>query len=168
MSYQICYMLFNIQTTMSTRFKTEKSYKRSVNHHFRISVGAFAGSPYMISRDQLWYVMTSSASHGDALILLGTDASIRGIIILSLKINLFSGIRSVSELFDPPTHTYFCRWPVVQLSVDERSMFNRCKTEVFPWEDVHIFNVNARRCPIWESPTWSIVQLALKIMIARS
>ena len=96
-SYQNCFMLFNIQTTMSTRFKTEKSCKRSVNQHFRIRVSAFAGSPYMRPRDTLWCVMTSSASHGDALILSGTDASIRGIIIRSLKINPFSGIRLASE-----------------------------------------------------------------------
>ena len=78
MSYQNCYMLFNIQTIMSIRFNSEKSCKRSVNHHFRKGVSAFAGSPYMMSRDQLWYVMTSSAIHGDTLILSGTDASIDG------------------------------------------------------------------------------------------
>ena len=81
LSDQNCYMLFNILTIMSTQFKTEKSCKRSVNHHFIIDVSALTGSLYMMSRDQLWYVMTSSASHSDALILLGTDASIRGIII---------------------------------------------------------------------------------------
>ena len=66
---------------MSTRFRTEKSSKRSVNHHFRIGVSALSGSPYMMSRDQLWYVMTSLVSRDDALIRSGTDASIRGIII---------------------------------------------------------------------------------------
>ena len=104
MSYQNCYILSNIQTIMSTRFKTEKSFKRSVHHHFIIGVSALTGSPYMMSRDQLWHVMTSSAGHGDALILSGTDASIRGIIIRSLRINPFSGIGLVSELFDPPTY----------------------------------------------------------------
>ena len=67
MSYQYCYMLFNL--------KKEKSCKRSVGQHFRIGVSAFAGSPYMKARDQLWYMMSSSASHGDALILSGTDVS---------------------------------------------------------------------------------------------
>ena len=90
---------------MSIRFNSEKSCKRSVNHHFRKGVSAFAGSPYMMSRDQLWYVMTSSAIHGDTLILSGTDASIRWVIIWSLNINLVSGIGLISELFDPPTYT---------------------------------------------------------------
>ena len=49
--------------------------------NFRIGVSAFAGLPYMTSRDQLWYVMTSSASYGDALILSGSDVSISGVII---------------------------------------------------------------------------------------
>ena len=66
---------------MSTRFKKENPCKRRVNHHFRIGVSAFAGSPFLMSRDQLWYVIPSSASHGDALFLSETDASIRGIII---------------------------------------------------------------------------------------
>ena len=35
MSYQNCYVLFNIQKTL---FKTEKSCTRSVNHHFRTDV----------------------------------------------------------------------------------------------------------------------------------
>ena len=77
---------------MSTRFKTAKSCKISVYHHLRIGVSAFAGSPFIVSGDQLRYVMTSSTSHGDALNLSGTDASIRGIIIGSLKINPYSGI----------------------------------------------------------------------------
>ena len=91
MSYQSCYMLFNIQTIMSTRFKLEKSWMNNVNHHFRICVSALTGSPCMMSRDQLLYVMMSSASHCDAFILSGTDTSIRGIRIWSLKINPFSG-----------------------------------------------------------------------------
>ena len=45
----------------------------------------------MMSRDQLYLVMTSSACHGDALILSGTNASNRRIMIHSLKIN-FPGI----------------------------------------------------------------------------
>ena len=91
---------------MSTRFKTAKSCKRSVNHHLRVGVIALTGSPYMVSRDQLWYMMTPSTSHGDALILSGTDAFIRGIIIGSLKINPYSGIGLVSELFYPPTYVF--------------------------------------------------------------
>ena len=58
-----------------------------------------------VTCDQLWYVMTSSASHGNALILSGTEDSIGGIIILYLKINPVCGIGLVSELFD--SHTYF-------------------------------------------------------------
>ena len=105
MSNQNCYMLLNIRTTLSTWLKTKKKFKRNVNYHFRIGVSALTGSPYMTSRDRLWYVMTSSASHGDALILSGTDASIRGIIIWIFKINRFFGIGLVSELFYPPTYT---------------------------------------------------------------
>ena len=53
MSYQNCYVLFNIRTTLSTRFKTEKSCTRSENHHFRTDVSAFTGSPYMMSRQTI-------------------------------------------------------------------------------------------------------------------
>ena len=48
--------------------------------------------------------MTSSTSQGDALILSGTNASIRGIIIGSLKIIPYSGIGLVSEHFYPSTY----------------------------------------------------------------
>ena len=58
----------------------------------------------MVSRDRFWHVMTSSGSHGYALILSGTDAFNRRITIYSLKINPFSSIVLVSELFDPPTY----------------------------------------------------------------
>ena len=85
MSSQNCCILFYIRTTLSTWFKTEKLCKRSINHHFRICFSTFAGSPYMMSFDQLWYVMTSSVSHIDELILSGTDASIKRIVIWSLK-----------------------------------------------------------------------------------
>ena len=69
-SKQICYALFNIWTTMSTRFKTEKSCKGGVNHTITKCTSAYSGSPYMMSRDQLYYVMTSSDSHGETLYLV--------------------------------------------------------------------------------------------------
>ena len=81
---------------MSTRFKTAKSCKRSVNHHFRIRVSAFSGSPYMASCDQLWYVMTSSTSHGDVLILSGT--------VYSFKKYTIEG---VSKILVPRDQIYF-------------------------------------------------------------
>ena len=73
-------MLFKIQIIMSTRFK----YKNHAREACFISleyVLVLSPGRRMMSRDQLWYVMKSSASHGDALILSGTDDSIRGIII---------------------------------------------------------------------------------------
>ena len=68
-------------------------------------------------------------------------------------------------------HVYnmnFCRWPVVRSSVDGRPtpkmspdcrpMDGRWSTDAkqkcsHEWSAVHIFNVNARRRPIWESRT---------------
>ena len=104
MSNQICYALFSIWTTLSTRFKTEKSYKGGVNHNITKGTSVYFGSPYMMSRDQLYYVMTSSDSHGVNFILSWTYASKRRTIIYSFMINLFFGIWLVSELFDPPTY----------------------------------------------------------------
>ena len=57
-----------------------------------------------MSGDQFKHVMTSSPGHGDAFILSVADASNRRIMTWSLKINPFSGIGLVSELFDPPTY----------------------------------------------------------------
>ena len=93
-----------MNNNMSTWFKTEKRCKRSLNHHFIIGVSALTGLPCMTSRDQLWCVMTSSASHGDAFIVSGTYTSNRRTIIQPLKINPFFGKGLVSELFDPPTY----------------------------------------------------------------
>ena len=58
----------------------------------------------MMSRDQLYYVMTSSDSHEDTFILSWTYASKTRTIIYSFMINRFFGILLVSELFDPPTY----------------------------------------------------------------
>ena len=75
-------------------------------------------------------------------------------------------------LFGGSVYLYLFRWPVVRLSVDGRLtppmspdcrlIDGRYQTEVFI-RAVHIFNVNARRRPIWESRTWT-----LKTLIARS
>ena len=92
MSYQTCNILFIIRTTLLTRFNTEKLCKEGVNNHFIIGASALSGSLYMMSRDQLSYVMTSSASHGDAFILSGTHVSNRRIMIYSLRTNTSSGI----------------------------------------------------------------------------
>ena len=49
--------------------------------------------------------MMSSASHKDVLMMSGTNASNRRVMMHSLKTNPFSDVWSVSELFDPPTYT---------------------------------------------------------------
>ena len=69
MSYQIFYVSFSMWTTLSIRFKTEKSCKGDVNHNLTKGAGAYSGSPYMTSRDQLYHGMTSSDSHEDMVIL---------------------------------------------------------------------------------------------------
>ena len=63
-----------------TGFKTEKTCKGGVNHNITKGTSAYFGLSYMLSRDQLYYVMTSSDSHGDTLILSWTYASKRRII----------------------------------------------------------------------------------------
>ena len=106
MSYQICYALFRIWTTPSTQFKTEKSCKGDVNHNITKCASGYSGSPYNMSRDQLYCVMTSSYSHEDTFILSWAHVSTRHTIIYSFAINRFFGIWLVSELFDPPTYIY--------------------------------------------------------------
>ena len=89
MLYQNSCILFNIWTTMSIWCKTEKRCKRILYHHFIIGVSALTGSPCMASRDQLWYVMTSSVNHGDAFIVSGTCTSNGRTMIQPLNINPF-------------------------------------------------------------------------------
>ena len=66
MSYQNCYVLFSMRTTLSTWFKTDKSCTRSVNHHFRADVSAFAGSPYMMSRQTIQKSPDKSGERGSS------------------------------------------------------------------------------------------------------
>ena len=74
------------------QFETEKSCKGGVNHNITKGASAYSGSPYMMSRDQLYCVMTSSDSHGDTLILSWAYVSKTHTIIYSFMINRFFGI----------------------------------------------------------------------------
>ena len=94
-------ILFIIRTTLLTWFKTEKSCKWCVNHHLTIGVSVYAGSQYMISCVVRGDVISKSRG---CFILLGANTSHRRIIIHSLKINPFSGISLVSELFYQSTY----------------------------------------------------------------
>ena len=73
-------------------FKQKKSCKCGLNHNITKGASAYSGSPYMMSRDQLYCVMTSSNSHGDTLILSRAYISKRQTIIYSFMINRFFGI----------------------------------------------------------------------------
>ena len=61
MSNENCCKLIDILTTLSTRFKMEKSCKRSVNYYFIIGVSVLTGSTYMTSRYQLYDVTETRA-----------------------------------------------------------------------------------------------------------
>ena len=66
--------------TLSTQFQTEKSCKWGVNHNITKGTRAYSGSPYRMSRDQLYCVMTSSDSHAYSVV---------GICLLKIHHNLF-------------------------------------------------------------------------------
>ena len=128
MSNQICYAIFSIWATLSTRSKTEKSCEGGENHNITKGTSVYSGSPYMMSRDQLYHVMTSSDFHGVKLILSWTYASKRHTIIYSFMINRFFGIWLVSELFDPPTYIlslYLMDTLLRNLYVNKISLFSR-------------------------------------------
>ena len=69
--------------------KNKKNSKGGVNHNITKGTIVYSGSPYMMSRDHLYYVMTSSDSHGDTFIMSWTYASKRRIIIYSFMIDQF-------------------------------------------------------------------------------
>ena len=106
MSYQLFHVSFIMWTTLSIWFKTEKSCKGDVNHNITKGASDYSGLPYMMSRDQLYHVMTSSDSHRDTVILSRAYAIKRCTIISPFLINRLSSIKLVSELFDPPTYIY--------------------------------------------------------------
>ena len=58
-----------------------KNLQRGVNHNITKGANAYSGSTYMMSRDQLYCVMTLSDSHGDTLILSWAYVSQRHTII---------------------------------------------------------------------------------------
>ena len=60
---------------------------------------------YIVNHPVQMYVMTSSPSNGDAFMLSRTFASRRMAMIQSLKMNPFSGIGLVSDLFHPPMYS---------------------------------------------------------------
>ena len=49
--YQICWTLFSIRITVSTRFKIETSCKAVVNHNITEGNSDYSGLPYMMSSD---------------------------------------------------------------------------------------------------------------------
>ena len=93
MSY-LYYILLSMGTTLSTHFKQNNHAKRLHSRNIQRDPSVYSGSLYMMSRDLIYYVMTSSDGRRDTLVLSGAYVSktCSSAIINQQKTNRFPGI----------------------------------------------------------------------------